>query len=487
MRPVSQGGVDSRPRGDADDLGTSELETNGVPGPHTVTAQLTDEADPRESPTEPPAEGYPSAPEGEEFQWPKFEDAAASKLTLDDLEQMALANNPSLMQARAVVRKTRGAHEQVGLYPNPTVGYVGEDMGGDNGAGEQGGFVQQQIVTADKLELNQAVAARDIETALLELDTQRYRVLTDVQVAFYEVLGAQREVETALQLEQVAADGVRAAEELLEGGLGTRPDVLQARTELNQVRIELDNARIRYEAAWKDLASVLGRPNLAPRALEGALDREVPQLDWQDTYDRLVGTSPELQAALTRVERARAQLRRQEVQPIPNLLTGAEITQNVRNNFTVATARLGVFLPVSNRNQGNIESAFSELRRAQANVERLRLRLRRRLASAFRDYASARQQVEKYREKIIPDAKGNLELTEEGYREGEFDFLTVLVVRRTYFETNLAYVRSLSDLQQAAEVIDGLLLTGGLINVPDLLPALPPAARGRRGQTLTGQ
>lgn len=416
---------------------------------------------------------------------PQKDSRSPEALTLEELEELALRNNPTLSQARAVVQKARGVHEQTGLYPNPTVGYVGEDMGGDNGAGEQGGFVQQQIVTAGKLDLNRAIASRDIETALLELETQRYRVLTDVRVAFYDVLGAQREVETAKQLQQVAEAGVRAAEELLGGGVGTRTDVLQARTELGRVRIRLNNARNRYEAAWKELASLLGHPELAPLPLDGSLEREVPQLDWQNTYDRLLATSPQLQAALTRVERARAGIRRQEVQPVPNLLTGAEVTQNTSAGFTVATARLGVFLPVFNRNQGNVNTAFGELRRARADVERLRLQLRRRLARAYRDYANARQQVEEYQNSILPNARENLDLTEEGYREGEFDFLTVLVARRTWFETNLAYVQSLTALQQAVEVIDGLLLTGGLADVPDIQRA--PGGVGQRQQTFGGQ
>ena len=38
-----------------------------------------------------------------------------------------------------------------GLYPNPTIGYIGDQMGAQGTAGEiQGGYIQQTIVTAGK-------------------------------------------------------------------------------------------------------------------------------------------------------------------------------------------------------------------------------------------------------------------------------------------------------------------------------------------------
>jgi cobalt-zinc-cadmium efflux system outer membrane protein len=47
-------------------------------------------------------------------------------MTLDQLQQMALTNNPTLRQAKAGVTAAEGLTRQAGLWPNPTVGYVGE-------------------------------------------------------------------------------------------------------------------------------------------------------------------------------------------------------------------------------------------------------------------------------------------------------------------------------------------------------------------------
>src|SRR5262245_50743665 len=73
-------------------------------------------------------------------------------VSLTDLEQMALQSNPTLAQAAAQIDASRGKALQAGLQPNPVAGYTAEQIGAQGTAGElQGGFIQQELVTAGKL------------------------------------------------------------------------------------------------------------------------------------------------------------------------------------------------------------------------------------------------------------------------------------------------------------------------------------------------
>ncbi|MES2791195.1 MAG: TolC family protein, partial [Planctomycetota bacterium] len=116
-------------------------------------------------------------------------------LSLNDLQQMALVANPSITKAQAVIGAARGNHLQVGLRPNPSVGYDGQQVGSGGRAEQHGVMFSQEFVRGGKLRLNRAVADREIERAHRELAVQQQKVITDVRIAFYQVLLAQRQIE----------------------------------------------------------------------------------------------------------------------------------------------------------------------------------------------------------------------------------------------------------------------------------------------------
>jgi Outer membrane efflux protein len=111
---------------------------------------------------------------------------------LEDLEHMAAAHNPTLAQAQRAVEAARSRQRQSGLYPNPTIGYEGDEIrGGTYGGGEQGFFVEQPIILGGKLGLNRNVGASEVKERQAEAEAQRYRVENGVRMAYYHMLAAQ--------------------------------------------------------------------------------------------------------------------------------------------------------------------------------------------------------------------------------------------------------------------------------------------------------
>src|ERR1035437_4923745 len=67
-----------------------------------------------------PMSGMPTPPPSES---PQDTATSPSGLTLAELEQLALSNNPTLVQAAGEIRAAAARKLQSGLYPNPTAGY----------------------------------------------------------------------------------------------------------------------------------------------------------------------------------------------------------------------------------------------------------------------------------------------------------------------------------------------------------------------------
>ncbi len=386
-------------------------------------------------------------------------------LTLEDLEQIALQCNPTLVQAEMVVQAAEGRLVQAGLYPNPVIGYRAEDMGADGKFGQHGAWITQEIVTKGKLGLGQAVAGHEIEQARFGWDAQQRRVLNDVRAGYYEVLLAQKTVEVNQRLVEIGAKGVAMSEKLRKALEVGRAEVLQANIEADQARLRLNESQNGHRAAWRRLVDVLGQPALEPQTLAGKADEDLPEFTWEDTLEQLLTHSPELARAHVGVQRAQCELARQCAKRVPNFEVGVGVKYDDIARATVADVEVGIPLPLFNKNQGGIMQAEAALVAADREVHRVELNLRTRLAGAFEQYANARRDVLTYTESIIPNAKASLDLVTEGFRLGEYDYLQLLTAQRTFFDVSLKSLQNLRELRVQSVEIEGLLLTGGLENL----------------------
>jgi cobalt-zinc-cadmium efflux system outer membrane protein len=341
-------------------------------------------------------------------------------------------------------------------------GYIGDEIGELGRAGQQGAFVRQEIVTAGKLRLNQAVAGHEVEQARWEMEIQRRRVINDVRIVAYDVVASQELVRINEELVRIGEAGLRAAEVLQRAKEVAKVDVLQARVEANSARLQLDNARNAHLASWRKLAVVVGTPDLPPAPIDESLADAPNELAWEASLSKLLSESPELAKAHTEVERARCAWARESAGRIPNIDIGGGVRYNNASGYSLGMLQIGVPIPLFNRNQGNMYRAQSELAAAQSEVRRVELALQSRLAEAFKTYGNARQQVQRYGRDILPDAKETLDLTRKGYQQGEFGYLQLLTAQRSYSQANRGHVEGLRDLWTSTTHIEGLLLTGGL-------------------------
>ena len=393
-------------------------------------------------------------------------ETASTGLTLEAIESIALANNPAIAELVATTQKAAGFRNQVGLRANPTLGYSAAQLA-DEGTDQHTVFISQTIITGDKLALNRSVLNEALRAQLMQLEARKYRVATDIEIAFYEALAAQQRIELIRDFQSVVDKGIELAEQLKEAQEGSQLEVVQAKVQKNEIDLALRQAEIAYEAAWRELAALASSPTMTPVPLQGILPEAEAGLDWQSVASTMVASSPEIQAAQARIRQARANLCRQEVQPIPNVDVSLASGYDNGTNSGLINLQIGAPIPVFNRNQGNISAARAEYTRASRELQRIENSIEARLAKVSREYDSSLAAVDQYASDILPNAQEGLELAELAYKAGETSFVQVLVARRTYFDTNLQYIVSQQQLAQARARVDGFVLTGGLDDVID--------------------
>jgi cobalt-zinc-cadmium efflux system outer membrane protein len=405
--------------------------------------------------------------------------AAPRPMTLDDLRQIAVQNNPTLVQAAARVEAARGRAIQSGLYPNPTVAYDAQDIGARGTAGQHGAFVEQLVITGGKLNLNRAKFEQEVVQGEALALAQQYRVLNGVTLRYYQVLGLGTLYATRLQQAQKADEIVRAVEEMEKQGHAKRADVLEARAESRKAHSEAADARERYAAGWRDLTMFVGRPDLPPAPIAGSIEQGCEPLEWEPQLARLLSESPLVHAARAEVERNRFALRRELAEPIPNVQvrTGAYYDFDVQQ--AVGTVRFGVRLPVWDKNQGNIRTAQADLMRAEAGLTRLELALRQQLSQTFARYRSNQTKAVEYREHVLPEAREVLDLRLAGFKKKEGEYSGVKRAQEDASRAATEYLNAVVEVRRAEVYICGLLLVDGL-EEPEGPPSDPKPQRNER-------
>jgi cobalt-zinc-cadmium efflux system outer membrane protein len=404
---------------------------------------------------------------------------AAAPLTLERLEQMASANSPTLRQARAGVDAARARARQAGAWPNPIVGYTGDEIssGPVIRGGEHGFFVEQAIPLGGKLRLGRTTGEGEVAEASARGLLEQQRLRASVRSAYYEVLTLERRIEVDERLSQLGLEAVEISRQLFNVGIADRPDVLESEVAARRAQLEATAARNARFAAWRRLAAIVGDPSLAPQPLATTIDAAVPELDRPTVLQTLLSISPELVTARAAVTRARAAVSQARRATFPDLfLRGGGSYNRERLEANGAGSpqpvgwesafQAGVSVPLFNRNAGGVAAALADQTSAEAEVRRLELSIESRLATAFDGYLTSLRSAEAYRDEMLPRAEDAYRLYLARYRESAAAYPQVLMAQRTLFELTDEYLRSLEAAWRAAVHIEGFLLDDDERSVP---------------------
>jgi outer membrane protein, heavy metal efflux system len=396
--------------------------------------------------------------------------AEQKTITLEELQQMASQNNPTFAQAAANIQAAEGRKKQSGFYPNPTVGYQGEQIrGGAFHGGEEGFFVQQDIVLGGKLGLNRKIFDQELKQAEAEANEQKLRVVTNVRMSYTQALAAQQTLELRQNLSKLADDAVETCHQLANVGQADAPDVLESEVEAQQAQLAVTMAEKNQRRVWTALAAVVGNPRLPLVRLEGKLE-DIPPVNAEELVEKIVNESPAVKIAELGVKRAEAALAREKREPIPNLQLRGGMQQNGEllsepNGRSVGLqgfASVGVTLPIFNRNKGNIATAKAEAERARREVERVKLLLRERVAGVVQTYTFSQAAIDRYKNQMIPRAQKAYEMYTKKYQAMAAAYPQVLIAQRTLMQLEVSYVTALENLATSSLSLQSYLLTDGL-------------------------
>jgi outer membrane protein, heavy metal efflux system len=397
-------------------------------------------------------------------------------LTLDEIEQIALAENPEIHVA---TRKVAMAEAHV-----PTTGKLDDSQfmlrnwqvplskPWDLNAAQNMLMLSQSLPGPGKRPLQTSIAQSDVTLAKDELESVRLRVRVEARKAFFDLLLAQEEMRIHDQHLDIARQAIEAARIKYTVGKVPQQDVLKA--ELAMTRLEEHMIRFERDAevARVRMNTLLGRDQATPIRVQGDFGIGADLPPEKQLEQLALDSRPALMEAQAAADKSRKEESLAGKAYVPDFsVAGGYMLMptgsNPRNDYMFEGS---VTLPWLNRRKHDAEIHESAVKVTEqdAEVTAMRNAVFGQIDEALAEARSAQRLARMYHDSLKPQAEATLHAAVIAYENNQTDLLDLIDSQMTVIDVNLAWFQSMGDF--AASMADLELAVGAPIDATTQQP-----------------
>ena len=396
---------------------------------------------------------------GAEQTAPHFDQA----LTLVQLTDLALSNNPATRIAWAEIRSSEAGLElaRAGYWPQITLDYGIERLKQVNFTGatnsvqtRYGPSVGLSYLLWDFGSRSGTVDAAKFSLAASQLDANQtlQDLILAVEQDYYQVLGLQALQDADTQSVQDATASLDAAKQRKDAGLATIGDVYQAEAALAGTQLALQTAAGQLAVARSQLSVAVGYSvdTLLPLAtLEKQINAEMPADAVGSLLDQAKAARPEVLAVKAQEQAAVARLEAADGEGWPSLNLGANAartTTDIAGQKTTAnnySAGLTLSFPLFTgfANQADSRRAQAAVDMAQASTEQLIQQVELEVWQAYQNMHTAVSTLDTAAIQL-KNAQQAADVTTARYKNGLDSILDVLSAQATLANARVQEVQA---------------------------------------------
>ncbi|MBC7685279.1 MAG: TolC family protein [Bdellovibrionales bacterium] len=380
---------------------------------------------------------------------------AADAPSFGSLLQQAQVNAPQLLEQAANVRAASADMRQAGVWLNPALNAVSENIGAS-----QGGVSQREdtVSVTQAFEIGGKRAARveagqrrSVAASALERQT-RVGFANDLAIA-YATAEAMQQRQAVAQAELTRArDDLRAADALVKAGREANLRLAQARAGAAAAEAAVETASAELTGALERLGALAGAPEPYTRIVHpllGTAPRQLPVAQW------IPDDAPALATATAERDALNALIRIEQKRVLPDLGVTLGMRRFASTDQKAATIGVSLTIPLFDRNKDGIDAARERANSAAMRMETTRL-------NAVAAHRSAVAQVGAAERRLQAAEQGEAAALEAyrlgriGYDAGKTALLELLAIRRQLSEATertiaarLERVRAIATLSMA--------------------------------------
>jgi outer membrane protein, heavy metal efflux system len=388
---------------------------------------------------------------------------------LHEIVGLAIERNPMVAGAMAAIDQSTGQRAAAGAYPNPTIrGEGGKGYLRDAGpisneiptsATEYMAAVSQPIEWPAKRAARQRAAEAGLAGASVGLIETRLNLTTDVKVAFYDLLLAQRDFELSKNNLTIVEDVRRVVAARVRLGEAPQFELIKAEVEVlkaNQAVTRSENT-VRVTRVILDTltAGALG-PNFA---VTGDFLVFPPRLDLDRLTARSMNEHPAIQRLARTIDQADRTIEFERHNRVPNVSLNTSYTREYgREGFDVGVS---MPTPIWYQRQGEIAGSLGAKRKEEAELLRTRNDLLRQVNQYYQDAQTTAKLIEVLEKGLMRQAEEALRIAKFSFQQGAASLLDVLDAQRVQRQILFDYAQARFELSVALSRLERAV--GGLL------------------------
>lgn len=346
--------------------------------------------------------------------------------------------------------------------PRLTYGYFIEEVETRVGPQKHRLGIMQMFPWFGTLEARTDAAAATAKAARQRYEARKLALFQQTKHAFYEYAYLAKAVEIAEQNLALLSHFEQVAQARYRTAAAAHPDIIRAQIELATLEENLTSLREMRFPISEGLSAILNRPEGALLPWPVREEAQLVTVDIKQVEQTLLQSNPELKSIRFEMAAARSRAELADKRFYPNLSLGLDwiITDEARMPNTWGSGRDPIVAMVSlnipiwtDSYKAQADQARSQIRRIRHEKEQKELDLAAEVSRTIFDLDDRRRKADLYSKILIPKAREMVRASEDAYRSGNLDFLSLIDAQRQQLMFELAYERSVtSHLQQQARL-----------------------------------
>jgi outer membrane protein, heavy metal efflux system len=387
-----------------------------------------------------------------------------AEVSLQDLLQVALAQNPSIKSAAERYKAQQARVPQARSLPDPTVsiGWMGNitpfSVQQNDPSSYRGLTVAEDFPFPGKLKLRGQIADRDAEAAWWDYEQMRRQVASDVKAAYYEYFYYTKAIEITEKDKDLLQKLASIAQELYRVGKGMQQDVFRAQVQVSRIDQKLIVFRQQEDTARARLNTLLYRDPESPLPPPAPFTPAEFHTTLDELYALAHQNDPGLERDRRMIEGNRYAVNLARKAYDPDFSVGYTYWQRPLLP-DMHGAMVGINIPIffrTKQREGVIEAAHG-LTGAQRDLDDRMTTVNFEIKQEFLAASASRDLSNLYSKAIVPQSSLALESSMSAYEVGKVDFLSMLTNFVDVLDYEVSYYEELSKFQSALARLEPLV------------------------------